>query len=187
MRKPLKKKKCRECPIKFQPVNSLQVVCSPPCAIKKLETDRQKKAKRELKASKADTRKRKQALKTRSDWLRLAQETCNAYIRYRDRHKGCISCNTRKPDIQYCAGHYKSRGGFPELRFHPSNIHKQCNKNCNSALSGNKDGYIPALVQKVGQGIVDWLDGPHEPQNWTIEDIQDIKQHYKELLKYAKL
>ena len=171
---------CKACKTKFEPqYNTIQPTCSIKCAIDYAND-------KNLKERRKDTRKRKQALKTRSDWLREAEMACNAYIVYRDRNDPCISCGTMKPDIQYAAGHYKTKGAHPELRFHPMNIHKQCNKNCNLHLSGNISNYRPKLIEKIGISQVEWLEGPQQPQNWTIEDAKEIKQYYKEQLKYLK-
>ena len=177
--KKLKPKKCRICKEKFQPFNSLMVVCSPKCAI---EDAREKKKK----ADKKFVRDGRERLKTKSDHLREAQTATNAYVRERDKNEPCISCGTTKETIQYCAGHYKTRGGHPELRFHPMNIHKQCNQYCNLQLSGNIPKYRPNLIDKIGLSNVEWLEGQHESQNLTIGDIKEIKQYYKEQLKRLK-
>ena len=156
------------------------------CAIKLQDRQTAKKAAREAKEFRKETRKRKEALKSKSAWLDDAQKACNAYIRERDKYKGCISCGTMNPDIQYCAGHFKTRGGHPELRFHPMNIFLQCNKHCNLMKSGNIAEYRPRLIERIGIKNVEWLEGPHEAQHLSIDDIKEIKQHYKDLLKQLR-
>ncbi len=181
-----KEKKCRQCKNMFPPRNSLQVVCNFQCALDYENTKRQRKADAEAKRlhteGKRDMAKRKIALRSRSDWLKLAQAACNAYIRERD-GKICISCGNSNKNIQFAAGHYKSRGACPELRFHPFNINSQCNTTCNLHLSGNIENYRPKLIDKIGESSVLWLEGKHVPQKWTIDDIQDITQYYKEQFK----
>ena len=172
----MKAKKCRICKAEYQPWNSLQKVCSPKCAI--VHTNNEK-----LKARKQDTRKRKEKLKTKSDWLKEAQTAFNAYIRERDKHENCISCG-REPKKRN-AGHFKSIGGHPELRFSESNCHLQC-EHCNTYLSGNQANYRQALKRKVGDKTVNWLEGPQQAQNWTIEDIKAIREWYKDQLKQIK-
>jgi hypothetical protein len=176
--KQIKQKKCRNCKELFTPYSSTSVVCSPRCALDQIAERREKMARK-------DIRERKQALKSKSDWLREAQTACNAYIRERD-GKTCISCGTQKPDTQYAAGHYKTRGSTPAIRFHPMNINSQCNQYCNLKLSGNIIEYRPNLIKKIGIKAVDWLEGPHQSQNLTIDDIKDIKAYYKEQLKLIK-
>ena len=184
----LKSKKCRHCCLMFTPWNSLQVCCTPKCAISYTHSNQDKKVasaiNKQRKSDRQALRARKTALKSKSDWLREAQTACNAYIREKDKNEPCISCGTTNPNIQYCAGHFKTRGGHPELRFHPFNIHRQCNKNCNLHLSGNIAEYRPRLIKKIGIENVEWLEGKHEAQHLTIEDIKEVKAYYKEQLKY---
>ena len=172
----MKPKQCKSCKDEFKPFRIGQKVCSPGCAIKLVHEDK-------AKALKKDTRERKKALKTKSDYANAAQKACNKYIRERDKNKACISCGTHRMDIQYCAGHYKTRGAHPELRFHPLNIHKQCNHYCNLQKSGNIEKYRPELIKKIGISQVEWLESKHEPQNLSVEDLQDIRQYYIEQLK----
>jgi hypothetical protein len=35
------------------------------------------------------------------------------------------------------------------------------------------------LVKRIGADKVDWLEGPHEPQRYTIEQLQAIKAEYR--------
>jgi hypothetical protein len=188
MRK-IKPKRCRQCKEEFVPWNSTQVCCDYQCAIEYIKDKNERNLQRDITKAKQverrEIRKRKEKLKSKSDWLKEAQNACNAYIRERDKGLPCISCgNTR--DVKYCAGHYKTRGGHPELRFHPFNIHRQCDWNCNLNLSGNISNYRPALIEKIGLKNVEWLEGEHEPQNWSIDDIKEIKKYYKEQLKLLR-
>jgi len=174
-----KLKSCRVCKTKFTPYSSTAVACSLDCAKTVAKEVEAKKARKRLKVG-------REKLKTLSDHLNEAQTACNSYVRYRDRSLPCISCGTNKPNIQYCAGHYKTRGAHSALRFHPFNINKQCNKNCNLQLSGNISNYRPKLIEKIGISQVEWLEGPHEAQNYTISDAKEIRAYYKEQLKTLK-
>jgi len=174
-----KEKLCKICDTWFQPQSGLSPkVCSIPCAIKKAENDRvEKKKKANRKALKEFNNN------DRSYLLDKAQIACNAYIRERDKHLPCISCGTTNPNIQYCAGHYKTRGAHPALRFNELNIFKQCNKYCNMSLSGNIAGYRPRLIERIGIDKVNWLEGPHKPQKLSLDDIRDISAYYKDKVK----
>ena len=189
MKRILKNKQCSHCKESFTPYSSLSVTCSIPCAIKYTEAKAEKKLKRDIKLAKQvvrfDLRKRKEKLKSKSDHMREAQAACNAYIRARD-GKNCLSCGTQKPDIQYAAGHYLTRGAHPEIRFHPFNLNSQCNQYCNLQLSGNIVNYRVNLINKIGLSNVEWLEGAHKAQKLTIDDIKEIKQYYKEQLKLLK-
>ena len=184
--KKIKLKKCKIFKTEFKPFSSVESWCSPQCGYELSKQRQAAKAKREVKEFRRETRQRKEALKSKSDWLNDAQKSCNAYIRERDKDKSCISCGTTNPNIQYCAGHYKSRGAYPELRFHQMNIHKQCNYHCNSQKSGNIENYRPELIKKIGIQQVEWLEGKHEIQHLSIPDIKEINAYYKEQLKLLK-
>jgi hypothetical protein len=188
-KKPPKTKVCRICKTSYTPRSSLQVVCSPPCAIAHAEKARQKREKCEQKAVRKVDREKKQKLKTRSDWIKEAQIACNKYIRLRDEHLPCISCG-RFHNGQYHAGHFRTTRAAPQLRFEEDNIHKQCSA-CNNYLSGNLILYRINIIKKLGLAKVEWLESNNSAAHWSIEDIIEIKRHYtqktKELLKQREL
>lgn len=170
----MRNKVCKSCKEKFSPRSTTQQACSIECAIilasKKKEKD-----------SKLKLRQDKLKLKTRAVWLREAQSVFNKYIRQRDKDAPCISCG-RYHNGQYHAGHYRSVGANPELRFDELNNHKQCSA-CNNHLSGNIVEYRKNLLVKIGQEKLDLLEGPHEPKKYTIDEIKAIKTHFKTKLK----
>ena len=134
---------------------------------------------------------RKERIKTKSDHAREAQQAVNAYIRERDKGQPCISCG-RMPNFKASiggsgiqAGHYRSVGACPELRFNELNIHVQC-YSCNVILSSNAIDYRIGLIKKIGQEAVEWLEGPHEPARYTIEDLKEIKALYRRKLRELK-
>ena len=134
------------------------------------------------KAEKESTRARKEKLKSRNDWLNDVQKVFNAYIRARDGNI-CISCGTQSPNIQYCAGHYRSRGAAPQHRFNELNVHSQCNHRCNMQLSGNIVNYRPALIAKIGLAAVEALENDNEARHYTIDELIEMKALYKGKLK----
>jgi len=168
-------KKCRSkgCDNEFVQYSTLQNLCVP-CSIAK---GRKIEAKEERK----EHQKRKDNLLTLSDHMKLTQAVFNKWIRLRDARESCISCGTQNPNVQYCAGHYFTRGGHPELRFDELNVHKQCNKHCNLELSGNIAAYRVNLIRKIGQDAMDYLEGPHDPKNYTIDDLKQIRKYYAKL------
>lgn len=167
--KPLREKKCKVCGEKFRPFQSTQRTCSTICAINDGRAQRKKADKREL-------RQAKERIKPRAQWIKEAQAAFNKFIRLRDAAEPCISCG-RHHQGQYHAGHYKSTGASPELRFEELNCHKQCAP-CNNHLSGNIVNYRPALIAKIGMGYVEWLEGNHPPAKWTIDELKEIKRRY---------
>lgn len=134
------------------------------------------------KAEREATRKRKEAIKPRSKWLQEAQQALNAFVRACDKAAGfgCISCGTKQGKEN--AGHYLSVGARPELRFEPMNIHLQCER-CNTYLHGNLIAYRANLIQRIGLEAVDWLEGPHAPKKYTVDDLKAIIATYRAKLR----
>ncbi|MNJ66726.1 Bacteriophage Lambda NinG protein [compost metagenome] len=123
--------------------------------------------------------------------MREAQVLFNEFIRLRDAGQPCISCDSLPSDhdlitgSRWDAGHYRSVGACPELRFEPLNVHRQCVK-CNRNLSGNAVEYRIRLVQRIGADRVAFLEGPHQPRKYTIEDLKAIKAEYRAKIKQLK-
>jgi hypothetical protein len=136
------------------------------------------------KKARADTKKLAEKIMTRSDWMKKAQTAFNAYIRERDRYEPCISC-ARHHQGQYHAGHYRTVGAHPELRFNEDNCHKQCAP-CNNHLSGNIVEYRINLKSKIGEKRLEWLEGPHTSSKPSIDDIKEIEKTYKRKTKELK-
>lgn len=170
-------RKCKACSEAFSPVRSLQVVCSPLCAIKFAK----KAACREERKAIREARKK---AKTRADHMREAQAAFNAWVRARDAGQPCISCG-RHHQGQLHAGHYRSVRSEPALRFEPDNCHLQCAP-CNTHLSGNLIPYRANLIKKIGIARVEWLESHHEPKKYMIEELKRLKSDYKQKLKELK-
>jgi hypothetical protein len=173
--------KCKICRAEFVKRSISHKVCGLECAAKFAKQERERK---EAKEERSRMRQRKEALKSRSEHLKEAQEAFNAFIRYRDKDEPCISCG-RYHHGQYHAGHYRSVGAAPELRFEELNVHKQCAP-CNNHLSGNAIEYRLRLIKKIGVDKVEWLEGPHEPKKYTVEGLKVIKAEYRAKLKELK-
>ncbi|NQY30445.1 MAG: recombination protein NinG [Flavobacteriaceae bacterium] len=173
----LKEKKCKYCKGVFTPFRILQSVCSFECSIyeSKEKADRKK-----AKEWRKEKQKRKEALKTNSDYVRELQTIFNKFIRLRDKGLNCISCG--KPAKKENAGHYRSRGGNPELAIEELNCHLQC-EYCNTFLHGNLIDYRINLITKIGLEKVEWLEGKHEPKKHTIEELKVLKEYYKNKIK----
>jgi len=141
--------------------------------LQKAQEQRKRKADREAEESRKRLRERKAALKTRSQWAREAQKEFNAYIRERDRALPCISCG-RHHQGQWHAGHYRSVGAAPELRFNTLNVHKQCAP-CNVHLSSNAVNYRIGLVDRVGIDAVLALESEAGPKRFSIDYLRRMK------------
>ena len=71
------------------------------------------------------------------------------------------------------------------MRFEELNTHKQCMP-CNSHLSGNLINYRINLIKKIGLEAVEWLEGPHKPKKYTIENLKEIRDKYRKMGKDEK-
>ena len=177
-------KTCSVCKTEFTPVRSLQKVCGPVCALAHAKAKESRQRKAIEKVERKQQRARKEKVKTRSEHMRDLQAVFNQWIRLRDSADPCISCG-RYHDGQYHAGHYRTVASAPELRFEPLNVWKQCAP-CNNHKSGDIVNYRANLVHKLGAEKVEWLEGPHEPKRYTIEDLQAMKAHYRALIREMK-
>jgi hypothetical protein len=181
-------KVCKVCKADFAPMRSMQAVCGPQCAIKHSTlTNTQGK----LKALRKADRKRKEALKTKRDWTKEAQQQFNAYIRARDYGKPCMSCGCYEQERftggHFDCGHYRSTGAAAHLRFHTLNTAGQC-KRCNRELSGNVVAYRVGLVARIGAERVERLEHDNDPRTFSVDYLKRVKaifsrraRHYKKL------
>jgi len=181
--KELKPKKCKSCGVMFAPFSSLARVCSMACSLDYVDSQKA------VKAKKAHAVQKKDFLANDKSFQRAkAQKAFNEFIRLRDAHLGCISCD--KPADwfgQWAAGHYKTVGARSDLRFNEDNVHKQCNRDCNKGRSGNVGMYRVRLIQKIGIERVEALETDTEPpKKYTAEDYAAITKIYQQKIKVLK-
>lgn len=181
-KKQIRCKKCANCKESFTPDRPFVSWCSIECAVVIARLKQAKQKAQEAAKERVRHAKAKGAVKTRAQHLKEAQAAFNAVIRERDKGLPCISCGTTA-DVQYAAGHYRTTASCPELRFDPLNVHKQCNRNCNMAKSGNIGAYRIGLIAKIGLDKVEWLEGKHEPKRYTIEDVKALKAQFRAELR----
>ncbi|MCS7667920.1 recombination protein NinG, partial [Pseudomonas aeruginosa] len=159
----LKPKICQntECGTKFIPQRLGQRVCSPACALATKDKHQAPARKAIADRERREVRVRKEKLKSRSDHLREAQQAFNEFIRWRDRIAGhaCISSGLPLDwsGNQTDAGHYRSTGAAPHLRFNENNCHAQ-RKLDNRYLSGNAVDYRVGLIARIGLAAVEELE-----------------------------
>jgi hypothetical protein len=177
--KPRKAKTCTnpECGTSFDPQRLGQKVCSPACALATKDVNADKARKALADVGRKELRAAKERVKPKGQYMREAQVAINAWVRLRDAALPCVSCG-RHHDGQYHAGHYRTVGSNPALRFEPMNIHKQCAP-CNNHKSGDIMNYRIELLKRIGAEKVEWLEGPHEPKRYTIEDLKAITAEYR--------
>lgn len=179
--KRVKGRKCKVCKSSFLPTRPLQAVCGIECAKQHAHNTTAKKARQEASAKRKEIRDQRERLKTRQQWLREAQTAFNAYIRARDSALPCVSCGRHHRGDNH-AGHYRSVGAAPQLRFNELNVWLQCQP-CNTHKSGNAIEYRISLVRRIGLHAVEALENNNEIRKWTIEDAKQIKSHYRQKLR----
>ena len=179
-----KPKTCRNpaCRGSFVPQRLGQAVCSPKCALAAVEVQKAKEKKSLAQAGRREIKVRKEALKTRGDHMREAQQAFNEYIRTRDQAAGHLCISSGK-SLDWSgnavdAGHYRSVGSAPHLRFDERNCHAQ-SKQDNRFLSGNAVDYRIGLIARIGQEAVDALESDQSVRKYTVEEIKAIKAEYR--------
>ena len=170
------------CRVSFVPQRLGQAVCSPKCALATVEVQKAKEKKSLAQAGRREIKVRKEALKTRGDHMREAQQAFNEFIRTRDQAAGHLCISSGKPldwsGNAVDAGHYRSVGSAPHLRFDERNCHAQ-SKQDNRFLSGNAVDYRIGLIARIGQEAVDALESDQSVRKYTVDEIKAIKAEYR--------
>lgn len=178
----LRKCAVKTCRTPFAPRSMTHKTCSADCAQQHVEAEKARKLKRERQEG-------LQKLKRRADYIEEAQRAFNAFIRWRDKLAGhaCISSGKPLDWSGNCvdAGHYRSRGSAPHLRFDERNCHAQ-SKQENRYASGNATDYRIGLIARIGLAAVEALEADDTPRKWSIEELKAIKAEYVLKLKQLK-
>jgi hypothetical protein len=176
--KPEPMAECAVCSKAFMRRSTLHRVCSPRCATKSVKAQR--------KAEKAEFRRRQEAAKPRGQWLLEAQAAFNAWIRARDAGKPCICCGRMSTGPtrggEWDAGHYRSTGSAPHLRFHEDNAHRQL-KQCNRYGAGRAVDYRLGLIARIGLPAVEALEADQAPRKFSTPDLRAIRDDYRARLR----
>lgn len=139
-------------------------------------------------------RKTREAQKTLPQLHREAQAAFNALRREQCKRAGygCVSCGrplgwdhegvrTHMVD----AGHYRSVGSAPQLRYTSANVWAQC-VNCNRYGAGKAVDYRIGLVQRIGVEAVEALESFNEVHKWTKEEVRAIRDESRASLRELK-
>lgn len=175
------KRKCAYCkvrkPSKTMHIVGMQAFCNIDHWIENQVKNKDKLVRKGEKIQRSELKKRKESLRPRSWYLSEAQKWFNKFIRLRDTGDSCISCQ-RNTGAKMNAGHYRSVGSAPELRYEELNCHLQC-EHCNSYKSGNIEHYRPNLLAKIGLEKLEWIESKHEPKKYTIDQLKELIVEYK--------
>ena len=175
----MKTRKCKYCRSVFSPITTLQKNCfDPNCVAEWINEVKQKNWQKKKAKLKAD-------LMTLSDYIKLAQQVFNKYIRLRDVGNVCISC--QKKPLKENAGHFYNANNHWSVRFDERNVHLQC-EHCNTFLSGNLIYYRENLLKKIGIEEFENLSAEAmKTRKFTIEELKEIIATYKKKCKEIEL
>lgn len=184
-----KQKECKHCHGMFYPRNSMDKACSTPCAIALIGTDPKTMARAQKLAKKEVAERdkaRKEKLKSIRELLAEAQTAFNAFIRARDAGLPCICCGKpfepQKPGGSVDAGHFRSRGAAPQLRFDENNVFAQ-RKNCNRPGGTTYSAFREGVVGRIGLEAVEALEADDSTPKWDRDALVAIKATYRAKLK----
>lgn len=167
--------RCRNCKEKFEAKHFNQKYCLKEACVRVwVEAAKEKNWKAKKKKMKAE-------LMTLSDYMKLAQQVFNKYIRERDKNKPCVSCE--KPlGAKFDAGHYYSTT-HKNTTFDEENVHGQC-VTCNQHKHGNLLNYQIGIAKRIGADkVIELHIKAHETKKWTIEEVKEIIATYKQKIK----
>ncbi len=167
------------CGREFMPQRMGQRVCGPECAERHAVQKRVRLALRrqrlEDRIDRAITRKRKEALKTPTEWEQECRAIVQKIARLRDCNDGCISCHVG-PNYGgvWHGSHFRPAGNNAAVQFHLWNIHKACEQ-CNFFKGGNLGPYRVRLVEKIGADRVEWLESQKQPVKTNVDYLKRFK------------
>ena len=171
----MKTRKCKYCKQPFEPTVFLQKNCFEPLCVSDWINEVKEKNWKKKKS------KMKMDLMTIQDYVKLAQQVFNKYIRLRDAGNVCISC--QKKPLKENAGHFYNANNHWSVRFDERNVHLQC-EHCNTYLSGNLIYYRENLLTKIGIEEFESLSAEAmKTRKFTIDELKEIIATYKKKIK----
>lgn len=182
----VKPARCRApgCRNEFERRSMTHIACSTDCAKVIAERKREKAEALAEKVQRAVDRQKRERMKSRTDLIKEAQQLFNKFIRLRDVGKPCICCGRVGESSStvgggaFDAGHYRSTGSAPHLRFHEDNCHAQL-KHCNRYGAGRAVDYRIGLTARIGIAAVEALEADQSSPKWTTDDLRVIREIYR--------
>lgn len=182
---------CPHCRGKLEQGQRIHAECIAPWADAQAEKAKRagaKKASVAAKVERASIRARKEAIKTIAQLIADAQIAFNAFIRERDKGKGCFVCGrpfTGKPGQVQHAGHVRSRGAAGHLRFTEDNCHGEC-EGCNGPHGAKPHQIEAGAIARIGPERYAELCADNNPHKWQRDELIAIKHEYRAKLKELK-
>lgn len=182
-------RKCAVCKEPFAPRSMTHKACGCDCAaglavkvtaLQKAKQQRQERAQDKIK---------REGMKTYPQLIRDTQVVFNAMIRLRDQIAGYPCISSGRPldwnGNAVDAGHYRSRGSAPHLRFNEDNCHAQ-SKQDNRYGSGEAVAYRLGLIARIGLYCVEALEADNTPRKWTHDELRAMKADYQRRVREMK-
>lgn len=184
-------RKCaaKGCQNRFAPRTTLHKFCGRECVFKQMQHDDDQDVKRRRKEERKKDAVKRESLKSLSDWIKDVQVVFNRFIRLRDQLAGhrCISSGRilNWTGNETDAGHFRSRGSAPHLRFNEDNCHAQSKKD-NRYGAGNTVEYRIGLIKRIGIERVEALESNNILRKYTIDQLRVVKINYQAKIKELK-
>ena len=186
-------RKCaaKGCQNRFTPRSITHKACdSLDCAVAIVESEKEKQQRHAIKTERAKDTVKRESLKSLSDWIKDLQVIFNRFIRLRDQLAGHHCISSDRPlnwtGNETDAGHYRSRGSAPHLRFNEDNCHAQSKKD-NRYGAGNAVEYRIGLIKRIGIERVEALESNNSPRKYTIDELRTMKAYYQTKIKEMKV
>ena len=187
----MRRTRCPQCKGKLEPGQRIHPECISDFADAqeaKAKRAAQKQAMAAAKVERAEIRRRKDAIKTIAQRIAVAQVAFNAYIRERDKEKGCFVCGRPfedKPGRVQHAGHVRSRGAAGHLRFNEDNCMGEC-EGCNGPHGAKPHQIEAGAIARIGAERYAELCADNTPHKWQRDELIAIKHEYRAKLKELK-
>lgn len=151
----------------------------------KAERKKAKEARAAAKVERAEDRKKRESFKKIPQLIATAQTAFNAFIRARDRDKGCFVCGRPFSDVPgrvQHAGHVRSRGAAGHLRFHEDNCLGEC-EGCNGPHGAKPHQIKAGAIGRIGLEAYEALENDNTPHKWQRDELIAVTQKYRQKLK----
>ncbi len=174
-------RRCDQCNGPFWPSRPMQRVCSPACAGRLVKAGK--------KQERAEVKRRKEAIKTIAQLIAAAQAAFNAWVRERDKDKGCFVCgrpfDQNIPGRALHAGHVRSRGAAGHLRYTEDNCLGEC-EGCNGPHGAKPHQIKAGAIARIGAERFAELENDNTQHKWQRDELIAIKNKYRAALRALK-
>lgn len=183
--------RCPQCKGKLEAGQRIHPACIDAYAeseAAKAQRKADKQARALAKLDRALVRERKAAMKRIPELTATAQDAFNAFIRERDKDKGCFVCGRPFEPVQgkrQHAGHVRSRGAAGHLRFTEDNCMGEC-EGCNGPRGAKPHQIKAGAIARIGQARFDELEADNTPKKWTRDELIAITKEYRAKLRELK-